>query len=94
MGKPGNVEIAVELAVDPGQDVLVEPARHPGIVVIGCLQDAVIFLQIDANDEDGIGAENAPGCPQKCASLLGLEIADGRAWKETGFRQRRDLVGQ
>src|SRR6266851_7958494 len=49
MLEPVDVEIAIELAVDPYEEVEVELRGYPGPVVVGGIEDLRILLQIDAD---------------------------------------------
>ena len=47
------------------------------------------LIEVDPNQKNRADAQEAPGAAEKCCRLMRLEIADGRAGKETDAGHRR-----
>ena len=77
-----EVEGAVQLAVDPFQQVEIEGGGYAGRVVIGCLQPLPGFLEIDADQQPAAGPELPPKTRQKGLRFDGVEVADGGTGEE------------
>ena len=80
MGELLDVEVGAQFAIDPHQDVAVERGRDALSVVVGGLDDARVFPQIDAEQEarrrDRTGP---PSVAARRVAASGREVAERRA---------------
>src|SRR5262245_52196422 len=79
MREAAKVEIAIELAVDPGEQIEVERRGHAARIVIGGKQNRRRFLQVDTDQKDTPWAEQLRGIGQESLGFDMGQIADGRA---------------
>src|SRR3954447_10668480 len=78
-----EIEVSAKLAVDAHEQVEIESRRHACGIVIGGVENARFLHKIDAEDEDGARPQHASGMAQERRRIMRLEIANGRAGKES-----------
>src|ERR1700683_4884304 len=94
MGECGEVEIAAQFAVDAAQHIEIETRGDAGAIVIGLIQYALVFFEIDADHYLRAVAQNAAGAAQESAGFMRLEISQRRSRKKTDLRHGGDSVWQ
>lgn len=77
MGEEAGVEAGAETAVDHPDHVPVEPGRDARLVVVGGLEDTLVFDEVET-DQDAVPLAQ-PGAQsyKEFSALLGGEVADG-----------------
>ena len=85
-----EVEGSVEFAIDAGEDVQIEGGGDALGVVIGGKQHVERFVEIRADEESGVVAEQATRGAQEKHGLGAGEVADGRS----GENPTRKVAGQ
>lgn len=97
-----EVEVRVQLAVDAGQDVLVERGRHPRCVVVGRQEDVGCLSKIGSEQHRAAAPQRATHCAEKRDRHVVLVVSDRAADEEheqraiaraLGRRPQRLLVG-
>src|SRR5262245_34814358 len=76
-----EIEISAELAVNAREQVFVELGSHAGAIVVGCLDDMSIFLEIDANEQTAAFAGEIDEASKEFAGRVRLEISNCRSRK-------------
>src|SRR5881275_2968754 len=87
MGERGEIEVTAEFAIDAHQHIEIEARGDPCGIVIGVVEYALIFFQIDTDDHLRAVTYDAAGATQEGASLVRFEIAKRRAREESDLRQ-------
>ena len=82
-------EIAVELVIDPREQIEIELRGQAGCVIVSGIEDAGVFHQVDPDDQRGAASQHAPGVAQERGGFMRLEISDGRSGKESGMSHSR-----
>src|SRR5207247_3783916 len=77
--EPGDVDIAVELAIDPLQEVEVEGGVEPRPVVVGTLEDRAVLLEVDPDQHLPLGPEQFGAMAAEAHHRLTLAIDDRRS---------------
>ena len=96
MLEPVEVEPAAELAVDPREQVEVEPGGDPLGVVVGGFEDGGVLVEVGAQ-EQAVGRVHAPGHErEQLDRLIGLVIPQARAEEDEqlGAVEPLDHAGQ
>ena len=91
-----EVEVGAELAVEDGEDVLVELGGDAGGVVVGGLEAGAVLDQVGAEQEVVAGAEQRRDPLEEGVALARVEVADRaaeegdqpRAGRRAGSRSR------
>src|SRR5690606_18600819 len=95
VAKAVRVERAAELAVDPVEEVQVEPGGDAGRVVIGGFEREAVLDEVDPDEEPAAGPRRLSGVEQERGGLASAEVADRRAGEvddaPAGDRERRKL---
>ena len=86
MGEAVEVETAAKLAIDAREQIEVESGGHALRVVIGGQEDRRRFLEIDADEEQAVLAQEPRCIGEEGGRLFMAEIADGRAGEEAELR--------
>src|SRR5437868_10232643 len=94
MRERGRIEIASKFAVDAVKQIEIETRGNAGLVVIGLVQHAIVFFEVDANYHTGVLAQNVAGCAQERAGFVRLEISDRRPRKESDLGLACDRLRQ
>ena len=89
-----EIEIGLELAVDPDQEIEIEFRGDSGRIVVRGDEDAFVLFEVDADDETRVWAENPRRLGQEFPGLGVAEVADRRARKETDPVAWQSVVGQ
>src|SRR4029077_2742469 len=84
-----DIEVAVELAVEHSQDVLVEFRRDAGRVVVGGNQYGGVLHQIGAEQQRIAVLKLRPQAGEELGSLGGQQVADGAAEEDHQLRAAR-----
>src|SRR3569832_1213761 len=82
MAEGREVEIGIQLTVDPRQQVQVELRGDALAVIVGGMQARRGFLEIDADQQPAFRADDVGDAPQQIAGLAGIEIADAGTGEE------------
>ena len=77
-----GIDIAIKLAVDPVQQIAVEPRGEPGGVVVGGIEDGWVLDQVNAQDKAVARPQQAACLAQKRHCFIRRHIADGGPWKK------------
>src|SRR5574340_1755471 len=94
MAEGREVEIGIQLAVDPRQQVEVELRGNALAVVVGRVQLRRRFLEVDADQQPSFGTDDSGDAPQQIAGLAGIEVADTGTGKKRGPPFRSDRAGK
>src|SRR4030081_2921903 len=94
MGKSGKIESATQFTVDADQHIEIEARGDAGGIVVGIVQYALVFFEIDADYHLRAFAQNFAGAAQEGTSLMRFEIPERRSREKTDLRHRLDCVGQ
>ena len=84
-----RLDVAVEFAADPMQQVAIECRRHTGGIVVGRVQQSDRLLEIDTDQQLPAVADHDPNITQQAHSIGGVEIADARTREEGHFVRHR-----
>ncbi len=94
MGEAVDIDIGAKLALDAVKQIEIEGGGNAAGIVIGRDQDRRILLQIDADQERTVLAEQPRRVGEKRARLVMAEIADGRAGEESELAAAPRRQGQ
>ena len=89
-----EIEVAVELTIDAGEQVEIEGGRHSRRIVVGRQQRAQVLLEVDADDQSAAGGERVAQDGEQAAGFDGGQVADRGAGKEAGLRSLADVGGE
>ena len=87
-----RLDVAVEFAADPMQQVSIECRRHTGSIVVGRVQQSDRLLEIDTDQQLPAVADHAPDITQQALGIGGVEVADARTREEGHFVRHRGNV--
>src|SRR5450759_2794996 len=77
-----DIEIGIQLAVDPREQILVEFRRDSLVIVVGGMQERRCLLEVDTDEQPAVWTEKLGDSPKQIARLGGVEIADARTGEE------------
>ena len=92
--KRRKIEIAAELAVHAYEHVEIEARGDAGGIIVGVIEHALVFFQIDTDDHLRTLAEDLAGTAQEGTRLVGFEIAKRGAGEKPDLWHRGDRFGQ
>ena len=90
----GEVKIAAELAVDAHQHIEIEARGDAGGIVVGVVENALVLLEVDADDHLRAAAQNVARGAQEGGRFMRLEIAERRSREKPDLRHPGDLGRQ
>src|SRR5438067_12897415 len=82
MRERGSIEIASKFAVDAVEQIEIETRGNASLIVVGLVQQAIVFFEVDANYHTGVLAQNVAGCTRERAGSVRFENSDRRPRKD------------
>jgi hypothetical protein len=92
--EPSRVDVAVQLAGDAHQEVLVELGGDAGPVVVGGVEYGGVLGDVDADEQAAAGAYRGAHLREEANGRVGLEIAEAGAGEEGNLVGCGQVVGQ
>src|SRR5436305_2019387 len=94
MRERGSIEIASKFAIDAVEQIEIETRGNASLIVVGLVQHAIVFFEVDANYHTGVLAQNVAGCTQERAGFVRFEISDRRPRKDSDLGLACDRLRQ